>query len=505
MLKGMFLDRDGTIIEDRGDLRDESQVVFLPETFDALRHLQQDFLLFIVTNQSGIAKRAITRQDADRVNAFVVAQLAEAGIDVKDVYVCPHSRQDGCACIKPKPHFLWKAATQHRLDLRRSFTVGDHPCDVELASSVGAQGVYVLTGHGKQHLDELPPDASIAGNIGEAAERILTLSRYQAEIRKPAEDLRQAARMLQSGGVVAFPTETVYGLGANALDATAVARVFEIKGRPRFDPLIVHVSSITQTGRVVREWPEAAMMLTRRFWPGPLTLVLPKADQIPEIVTSGLPTVALRMPAHPRALAMIAAASLPVAAPSANRFGRISPTRAEHVRQQFGEDVGLVLEGGPCRVGIESTIVSLTEHVPTLLRAGGTPVEDIESVVGPVRRQITAPSRPTSPGQYPRHYAPRTPLVFCEAGASVPVMPRAGLLTLRPSSTSGRYAAVEVLSPRGNLQEAAANLFEALHRLDALELDVIVAAALPDAGLGLAINDRLRRAAYRPAESEREL
>ena len=176
MPKAVFLDRDGTIIEDRGDLHDPSQVVFLPGAFDALRRLQEDFLLFIVTNQSGIAKGAITRQDTDTVNAHVVAELAEAGIRVADVYVCPHRREDGCSCIKPHPHFLHQAATQYGVDLRQSFSVGDHPHDVELARAVGGRGIYVLTGHGEKHRTELPADAVVAGDIGQAAQGILAIS-----------------------------------------------------------------------------------------------------------------------------------------------------------------------------------------------------------------------------------------------------------------------------------------------------------------------------------------
>jgi L-threonylcarbamoyladenylate synthase len=331
----------------------------------------------------------------------------------------------------------------------------------------------------------------------------MTRSQFQQQIRPPSPALQQAAHQLQQGGLVAFPTETVYGLGANALDATAVAQIFEIKGRPRFDPLIVHIASDAHAQQVARAWPETAAKLAEHFWPGPLTLVLPKADAVPEIVTAGLATIALRMPAHPLALALITLADLPVAAPSANKFGHISPTRAEHVRQQFGAELDLVLDGGPCRVGIESTIVALTEDPPLLLRAGGTPVEALERVVGPIQRQTTTPSRPASPGQCPRHYAPRTPLVFCETSTTAPVPPRAGLLTLQPSPTAERYAAVEILSPSGDLQAAAAKLFAALHRLDALKLDVIVAAAMPDTGLGLAINDRLRRAAHPATENDR--
>lgn len=322
------------------------------------------------------------------------------------------------------------------------------------------------------------------------------ISGFETEMMRVNVEVRDSAEILRNGGTVAFPTETVYGLGANALDAQAVARVFEIKQRPRFDPLIVHVSSVAQGQQVVRMWPDTAEQLVRRFWPGPLTLVLPKADVIPHIVTAGLPTVALRMPAHPLALALIAEAEVPVAAPSANRFGSISPTTAAHVRRQLGEAVDRVLDGGPCRVGIESTVVALAEEGPLLLRAGGTPVEEIESLIGPVQRPGHDPDRPTSPGQLARHYASRTPLTLWEHEGQGPVPPRSGLLTLRSPIYGSGFDAVEVLSESGDLQEAAANLFAALYRLDDLGLDRIVAVRVPDVGAGLAINDRLRRAAH---------
>jgi L-threonylcarbamoyladenylate synthase len=309
-------------------------------------------------------------------------------------------------------------------------------------------------------------------------------------------ELREAAAVLRDGGTVAFPTETVYGLGANALDAEAVARVFEIKGRPSFDPLIVHVASIDQARQVVLEWPEQARLLAERLWPGPLTLVLPKAASIPDIVTAGLPTVAVRMPAHPVALELIAEAGIPVAAPSANRFGGISPTTADHVRAQLGASVDEIIDGGPCRVGLESTVLALAAGGPLLLRAGGTTTEEIEDVIGPVVRPGADPRRPVSPGQTARHYAPRTPLTLVEDWRDGPDAPRLALLVLRPPESRERFEAIEVLSPGGDLREAAANLFAALHRLDALGLDRIVAVRVPDQGLGVAINDRLRRAAH---------
>jgi len=304
--------------------------------------------------------------------------------------------------------------------------------------------------------------------------------------------LEEAARVLREGGLVAFPTETVYGLGARATDPLAVARVFEVKGRPRFDPLIVHIATREELRVLWREIPPLAEVLMRRFWPGPLTLVYYKSPEVPDIVTAGLDTVAVRMPSHPVALALLRKAGVPVAAPSANSFGRLSPTRAEHVLEDLGERVDLILDGGPCPVGVESTILSLAYNPPRLLRPGGVPVEEIERVIGPVERAATS-SRPEAPGGLPSHYRPRTPLRLLEEGVEVPEGLRIGLLAFR-APREGPFLAVEVLSPKGDLREAASRLFEALHRLDGMGLDLILAEPVPEEGLGLAIMDRLRRA-----------
>lgn len=499
----IFLDRDGTLIEDRGHLRSASEVVFFPGTIPALRLLQKRFKLFIVTNQTGIGEGTITPAEADRVNDHFLKHLEQSGISIERVYCCPHLRSDGCQCIKPKPYYLHGAAREFGIDLQRSFVIGDHPHDVELARNAGAIGIYVLTGHGAKHHPELAPDALVAADIGQAASRILETFGGGQYGEAPDPAVAKAAALLRSGGVVAFPTETVYGLGANAFDAKAVARVFEIKRRPRFDPLIVHVSSIEETQSVAADFPQAARELAGRFWPGPLTLVLPKAPRVPDIVTAGLPTVAVRMPDHPLALALIRETGAPLAAPSANPFGRISPTTADHVRQQLGQEIDMVLDGGPCRVGIESTIVSLAGDRPTLLRAGGLPKEDIEAVVGPVTQAKASPDRPTAPGQLAHHYAPRTPLMFRSRNDPPAGILRVGLLSFREPATTRGFAAVEVLSPGGDPREAAANLFAAMHRLDSLDLDLIVADAAPDIGLGLAINDRLRRASAGSHQTEK--
>ena len=309
-----------------------------------------------------------------------------------------------------------------------------------------------------------------------------------------AGNIERAAELIRAGGVVAFPTETVYGLGASALHAHAVARIFELKARPRFDPLIVHIAALAEVESLAASFSSNARKLAERFWPGPLTLVLPKLPIVPDIVTAGLHSVAIRVPDHPVALALIRAAGVPIAAPSANQFGRTSPTIAAHVAEQFGEQLELILDGGPCRVGVESTIVSFVGPRPVLLRPGGVPLEQIEAVIGRVDVPTCDGERPLAPGQLPSHYAPRTPLrLLCE-NISQPCAARVGLLSFRRPVDIAGMTAVEILSEAGDLREAAANLFAAIRRLDAQRLDLIVAEPVPETGLGRAIMDRLRRA-----------
>jgi len=308
--------------------------------------------------------------------------------------------------------------------------------------------------------------------------------------------ITEAAAIIRGGGLVAFPTETVYGLGADACNARAVARIFEVKGRPRMDPLIVHVGGWEEALLYGEMSAPPARSLAERFWPGPLTLVVPRKDRTPWIVTAGLETVAIRVPAHPAALELIRASGCGIAAPSANRFGRVSPSEAIHVAQQLGEKVDLILDAGKCPVGVESTILSLAGAVPRLLRAGGTPLEEIENVIGEIERPTGDPSRPESPGQMERHYATRTPLTLTTEENLDPETLRSrrtGLLALVAPSRPEGFAAIEILSESGDLREAAANLFSALHRLDELNLDCLVAFQVPETGLGLAIMDRLRR------------
>jgi len=318
----------------------------------------------------------------------------------------------------------------------------------------------------------------------------------------PADDpaaIAEAALVVRRGGLVAFPTETVYGLGADAFNVTAVARIFAAKARPTFDPLIVHLAAAAWLPRVVRSTPEAAETLAARFWPGPLTLVLPKGAAVPDLVTAGLDTVGVRVPDHPAARALIEAAGAPIAAPSANPFGYVSPTTAAHVVEQLGDRVDAVLDGGPCRVGVESTIVSLESDRPLVLRPGGVTREELEAALGqPVDRANGHAAEGTplqAPGQLERHYSTRTPLRLLSGPATAPTgTERVGLLAFAVRPPAG-FAAVEVLAPDRRPATAAANLFAALRRLDARGLDLLLAEPCPDEGLGSAIMDRLRRCA----------
>ncbi len=308
------------------------------------------------------------------------------------------------------------------------------------------------------------------------------------------QQVRLAGQLLREGGTVVFPTETVYGIGAHALDADAVARVFEIKRRPRFNPLIVHLPSFEMLETVARDIPSQARLLAGAFWPGPLTLVLPKHPDIPDIVSAGLPTVGVRMPNHPIAQALLREAGVPVAAPSANRFTSLSPTQVEHAQAQLGEEVDLYLDGGPCEVGVESTIVGWIDGKATLLRRGGLEVEAIEALIGPLA-PLPVMARPLAPGNLEKHYSPKTPLLFSDKPVVFEKRRRVGLLTLAPGlEAEDGFVEIAYLSPQKDLRQAAHQLFALLKKLESKQLDLIVARSVPNHGLGAAINDRLRRA-----------
>ena len=341
--------------------------------------------------------------------------------------------------------------------------------------------------------------------------------------------MEKAGALLRDGKLVAIPTETVYGLAANALDGQAVAAIFAAKNRPTFDPLIVHFQSLAAVSDYVTEFPEKARRLAEAFWPGPLTLLLPKKPLIPDLVTSGLPTVAVRVPRHPLTLELLRSLDFPLAAPSANPFGYISPTTAPHVAQQLGDRIPYILDGGECGVGIESTIVSFGEKAPRVLRLGGLRLEDIEKVVGRVETTLHSSSNPSAPGMLKSHYAPRKPLFLLCREEMVCREPEVGVgylfflepgieglhedclflgeregLSLdrrdaephrRPGGPAARRTVRTTLP--ATFRQAAQNLFGYLRRLDASSVKEIRAEILPEVDLGRAINDRLRRASVK--------
>jgi L-threonylcarbamoyladenylate synthase len=314
-----------------------------------------------------------------------------------------------------------------------------------------------------------------------------------AEIISPAtpEAIARAARLLRGGRLVAFPTETVYGLGGDATNDAAVAAIFAAKGRPRFNPLIVHVPRLDEA-ELIAVFDERAREVAQHFWPGPLTLVLKRRADcgVSLLATAGLDTIAVRAPAHPIAQALLREAGRPLAAPSANRSGRVSPTEATHVAAELGDGVALILDGGRCPVGLESTVLDLSGATPSLLRPGGVTLEALTAVLGSIAVGGGDPHAPRAPGQLTSHYAPRLPLRLNATAA------RSGeaLLAFGPEVPAG-FAEVLNLSPTGDVTEAAANLFAMLRRLDRPEFTGIAATPIPEEGLGRAINDRLRRAA----------
>ncbi len=309
-------------------------------------------------------------------------------------------------------------------------------------------------------------------------------------------NIEKAIHLLRDGELVAIPTETVYGLAANALNEKAVLSVFSVKERPAFDPLIIHVHAISEVLKYAEAIPEKLMVLAKKFWPGPLTLLLTKKAIVPDLVTSGLPQVAVRIPDHPITLALLKEINLPLAAPSANPFGYISPTDPAHVDQQLGHKIKYILDGGPCKVGLESTIVGMENDEVVIYRLGGISIENIEREIGQVRLHINLSGDPKAPGQLKSHYAPRKPLYVgdvCEL-SKIYGYKKTSLILFGNTDIEIHSVKTYQLSATSNTYEAALKLFKILHDADADASEIVIAPLLPETGLGPAINDRLKRA-----------
>ncbi len=309
------------------------------------------------------------------------------------------------------------------------------------------------------------------------------------------KDIEKAIEVLKAGEVIGLPTETVYGLAGNAYNSESITKIFTVKNRPTFDPLIVHTSSIERVREFVKEIPEQAQLLAKHFMPGPLTLLLPKKEVISDLVTSGLETVAVRIPSHPLALDLLQKLDFPLAAPSANPFGYISPTSAQHVDNQLGDKIKYILDGGECKVGIESSIIGFFDDEIVVLRKGGLAIEEIEAVVGKVRIEEHSTSNPKAPGMLKSHYAPRTRLlVINDSLLFEEYKSKIGYLGFDKFNANIPIENQLLLSPSGDLSESAKNLFAYMRMLDARGFDKIYTELLPEKGLGRAINDRIKRA-----------
>ena len=308
-------------------------------------------------------------------------------------------------------------------------------------------------------------------------------------------NIEKSAEVIKNGGLVAFPTETVYGLGADGLNPIAVAKIFEVKKRPSFNPLILHIAKKDWLKKFAVYNDNRIDRLINKFWPGPLTLVLPKTDIVPDIVTSGNTTVAVRMPDHQVALELIEQSGTPIAAPSANKFGHLSPTDAQHVVKSLGDKVDVILDGGKCNVGVESTIIELHDNEIHLLRPGGLSKEEIEKEIGEIKLGKTNPDKPSSPGQLTFHYAPSIPLGFLnDKNLNKYSGKKIGVLFFNKVNSNQEFTNTKILSESGDMKEAAANLFRFLHDFEKENLDVILVETVKEEGLGTAIMDRLKKA-----------
>ena len=310
-------------------------------------------------------------------------------------------------------------------------------------------------------------------------------------------DINKVKTALIEGDIIALPTETVYGLAANIFQDSAVEKIFKIKKRPAYNPLIVHISSSIILEHVAKKIPSKAQELANAFWPGPLTLVLEKQDQIPNRITAGKSTVAIRVPNHPLALKLLNSLDFPLAAPSANPFGYLSPTSAEHVAYYFKKELNFILDGGPCSLGIESTIIGFENERPVLYRHGAIALEEIEKVIGPIQVKNKSNNKPSAPGMLCRHYAPKTKIQITDDISQVIKLnndKKIGVLSFKKFTNSNSDIHQEILSISGNLEESAKNLYASLHRLDRMNLDLIITSFIPEKGLGKTINDRLKRA-----------
>ncbi|WP_319475767.1 L-threonylcarbamoyladenylate synthase [Marispirochaeta aestuarii] len=375
------------------------------------------------------------------------------------------------------------------------FLISDKNTLLAEGESRGIFSLQILNSENLTHMSAIPPERLVFHSLHTAADWILKHPNAREDLEKAID---KGALSLRQGKLTAFPTETVYGLGADALNRDAVKLIFKAKQRPFYDPLIVHISELQQLDTLVLEFPEKARRLAEAFWPGPLTLVLKKDSRVPDIVTAEHPTVAIRMPSNPWARELIHRAGTPVAAPSANLFGRTSPTTAAHVAEQLSGSYEVLIDAGACRVGLESTVLSLAGERPLLLRNGGVSREQIEEIIGPVEvPEKTRAGDAESPGMLPNHYAPLTPLLMVPDVRDYAENRDIGCILFEKPDIDFEGPTVQVSENR-NADEIAVNIYAALRSLDGKGLRLIVCEWCPDSGIGAAVNDRLTKASAKP-------
>ncbi len=489
----IFLDRDA-IMDMEESFSGKDPVRLDADTIASLEILSRHYDLFGLVHESGIPDDRSPSRHIGGVNLSADNPLRTKSIQIKTGFVCSHRDKKSCDCLSPNSIFLREAASRYDIDLSQSFMIGNHPDTVRCGESLGVFGLYLLSGEGARHLTNLPSDRLVFHSLSDAAHWI---GKHPKPALQLEDSVRRAAAVVKKGGLVAFPTETVYGLGADTFNTKAIAKIFESKGRPLYNPLIVHIADIEQLASLAADIPDAAWPLINRFWPGPLTLIFNKKHTVPDIVTAGLSTVAVRMPANPLAAGLIRLSETPIAAPSANLFGRTSATSAAHVMTQLQNLCDAVIDGGACRIGLESTVLSLTDDIPRLLRPGAVSPSDIKRLAGPIAisSALNDQEKPReSPGMLSSHYATKTPLYLVDRFDGFSNRPDIGALLFSPAKQALK-GPVEILSLSGDLNEAAANLYAAMRRLDAIGLAAIIAIPPEESGIGIAINDRLRKAA----------
>jgi len=491
----VFLDRDAILDTNSGLTANQDFVRISPDVIGALRNLARRYFLFVFARPAFSEKQIAPREIAC-LNLLLDQQFGSSSVDIRERHLCLDAQCNRIGCVDADPLFFMQAAEKHGLNLKRSFIVSTHPHDFPPAEALGIYGLFVLSEPGLTYLGKLPDDRLVFYSLKHAASWI---GMHPDPVNDLERVLANGAGSIKAGGLVAFPTETVYGLGADAFNTHACARIFEVKKRPLHNPLIVHIARTIQLEQLVENVSPAALRLINRYWPGPLSLVFRKKNAVPDIVTAGQPTVAVRMPAHPLASELIRRSETPIAAPSANAFGRTSATSAQHVLDQLQNCCDALIDGGACRVGVESAVVSVTETKPVLLRPGAIPIEDMEATAGAafLRQSIlSAENNLQSPGMMNAHYQTTTPLHIVDN--VLPFARRKDIGFLLFGRTGSPFAGpIQNLSPAGDLREAAVNLFRAMRELDALGLKAIVATLVPDTGIGYAINDRLRKASFK--------